>query len=74
MNAVTLINPQGDKKELSNVEFFALKIEFSKSKSYMQWAETNKRSCWAIFKGIAKFNPFAVDDFLTYSNYTVIHN
>jgi len=51
-----------------------MKIEFSKAKAYIQWAETNKRICWVVNKGIGTFNPFAIDDFLKDSNYTVIHN
>jgi len=74
MNAVTLINPTGEKKELTNVEFFALKIEFSKAKAYIQWATANQRTCWTVCDGVQKFSPYAVDDFLTHLNYIVIHN
>lgn len=32
--AITLINPKGERKDLTNVEFFDLQTQFAKSKAF----------------------------------------
>ena len=74
MKAITLINPAGIEKEFTNVEFYALKIEFSKAAFYLKWAAKNNRVCWIKSKKGVLFSTFAIDDFLFDSKYKVIHN
>lgn len=42
MKAITLINPKGERKDLTNVEFFDLQTQFAKSKAFARWSETRK--------------------------------
>lgn len=44
--AITLINPKGERKDLTNVEFFDLQTQFAKSKAFARWSENRKIEGW----------------------------
>ena len=50
MKAITLINPRGERLELTNVEFYELQLQFANSKTFEQWSEKRRISGW-IGKG-----------------------
>jgi len=77
--SITLINPTGQSKDLFNWEFFALKIEFSKTAQFIKWAEEHKVSAYpenlkSNPKGLLRFNPVPVDQFLKEMGYKIIQN
>lgn len=44
MKAITLINPRGERLELTNVEFYELQLQFANSKTFEQWSEKRRIS------------------------------
>ena len=42
MKAITLINPRGERLELTNVEFYELQLQFANSKTFEQWSEKRR--------------------------------
>ena len=54
MKAITLINPRGERLEVTNVEFYELQLQFANSKTSEKWSEKRKISGW-IRKGDDKF-------------------
>ena len=48
MKAITLINPRGERLELTNVEFYELQLQFANSKTFEQWSEKRRISGWKV--------------------------
>lgn len=71
--AVTLINPKGQRKDMSNVDFYALKEQFAKSKKVIDWSNKKNISLW-IGKDKKTLSVSAVDLFLKENGYQVINN
>lgn len=44
--AITLINPKGERKDLTNIEFFDLQTQFANSKAFARWSEARKIEGW----------------------------
>lgn len=72
--AITLINPKGERKDLTNVEFFDLQTQFAKSKAFARWSETRKIEGWVKHGKEYKLSVSAVNLFLKESGYQTINN
>lgn len=72
--AITLINPKGERKDLTNVEFFDLQTQFAKSKAFARWSETRKIEGWVKHGKEYKLSVTAVNLFLKESGYQTINN
>ena len=65
MKAITLINPRGERLELTNVEFYELQLQFANSKTFEQW----------IGKGDdIRLSISAVNKFLREKGYQIVDN
>ena len=72
--AITLINPKGERKDLTNVEFFELQIQFANSKAFARWSETRKIEGWIKHGKEYRLSVSAVNLFLKESGYQIINN
>ena len=68
--AITLINPKGERKDLTNIEFFDLQTQFAKSKAFARW----KIEGWIKHGKEYRLSVSAVNLFLKESGYQVINN
>lgn len=62
---ITLVNPKGEKRDLGNVAFYALKKEFAGKQPVKQWAAQT---------GLDVARTTTIDRFLSEHGYTVIRN
>lgn len=74
MKAITLINPKGEKLELTNVEFFDLQTQYANSKSFARWSESRKIEGRIKHNKEYKLSVSAVNLFLKESGYQIINN
>ena len=72
--AITLINPKGERKNLTNVEFFDIQIQFAKSKAFASWSEVRKIEGWIKHGKEYRLSMSAVNLFLKESGYQIINN
>lgn len=72
MKAITIINPAGQRKDLTNVEFFEMQVQFAKSKSAQKWSDDKKIALW-VGKD-HKLSVTAVNMFLIDKGYKIINN
>lgn len=72
MKAVTIINPAGQRKDLTNVEFFELQLQFARSKAAQRWSDEKHIALW-IGKE-QKLSITAVNMFLKDKGYKVTDN
>jgi len=71
---ITLINPKGERKDLSFVGFYELKIEFTKSTLFKQWEAENGMLAWYHHEGKLHLNSEVVNAFLIQKGYQIIDN
>lgn len=72
--AITLINPKGERKDLTGAEFFDLQTRYVKSRAFTQWSEKRKISGWVKHNKEERISPTAVNMFLRESGYQIIDN
>ena len=72
MKAITLINPRGERLELTNVEFYEL--QFANSKTFEQWSEKRRISGWIGKGDDIRLSISAVNKFLREKGYQIIDN
>lgn len=72
MKAITLVNPAGQRKELSNVEFFEMQMQFAKSKAAQKWSTDRNIALWLGKE--QKLAITAVNMFLKEMGYKIIDN
>lgn len=77
MKAVTLINPKGERKDLTNIEFFELQTKFAFSSVCKKWSQDKNIALW-IRGGIGGketvISESAINKFLVESGYKIIKN
>lgn len=77
MKAITLINPKGELRELTNVEFFELQLQYAKSSVCKKWSSEKNIALW-IRGGIENketvLSISAINKFLIESGYKIINN
>ena len=74
MKAITLINPRGERVELTNVEFYELQLQFANSKTFEKWSEERRISGWIGKGDNIKVSISAVNKFLKEKGYQIIDN
>lgn len=74
MKAITLINPKGERRDLTNIEFFELQTQYVKSKAFARWSEARKIEGWIKHGKEYKVSVSAVNLFLQESGYQIINN
>lgn len=74
MKAITLINPAGQSKEFTNVEFFDILTQFANSKAFARWSEEKYISGWVLHGKEQRLSISAVKKFLIESGYQIIDN
>lgn len=74
MEAITLINPKGQKKDFTNVEFYGFKDEVSRSQSFLKWAQKNSTGTHIMYNGATHLNVRAIERFLHEVGYVWIEN
>lgn len=74
MKAITLTNPKGEKRDLTNVEFFELQTQYVKSKAFSEWSAKRKISGYIGTGKDVKISPTAVNMFLKESGYEIINH
>ena len=74
MKAITLINPRGERLELTNVEFYELQLQFANSKTFEQWSEKRRISGWIGKGDDIRLSISAVNKFLREKGYQIIDN
>lgn len=72
--AVTLINPAGQSKELTNIEFFDILTQFANSKTFARWSEEKHISGWVQHGKETRLSVSAIKKFLLESDYQIIDN
>ena len=72
MKAITLINPRGERLELTNVEFYELQLQFANSKTFEQWSEKRRISGWIGKGDDIRLSISAVNKFLREKGYNII--
>ena len=72
--AVTLINPKGESKDLTNVELYEMKTKFVKSKAFIEWSNRRNISGYINSGKECRISITAVDMFLIESGYKIIKN
>ena len=68
---VTITNPKGQVKELSNVEFYGLLTQFFKTKTFRTWSDRRNIAGEIKINGEMKMSPTAVEMFLRESGYKI---
>ena len=74
MKAITLINPRGERLELTNVEFYELQLQFANSKTFEQWSEKRRISGWIGKGDDIRLSISAVNKILREKGYQIIDN
>lgn len=74
MKAITLINPKGERKDLTGVEFFDLQTQYAKSKTFAKWSSERNIAGWIGTGKDTRLSPSAVNLFLTESGYQILNH
>ena len=74
MKAITLINPRGERLELTNVEFYELQLQFANSKTFEKWSEERRISGWIGKGDNIKVSISAVNQLVREKGYLIIDN
>ena len=74
MKAITLINPRGERLELTNVEFYELQLQFANSKTFEQWSEKRRISGWIGKGDYIRLSFSAVNKLLREKGYQIVDN
>ncbi|WP_321437152.1 hypothetical protein [uncultured Bacteroides sp.] len=67
--SIKLINPKGEVKEFTNVEFFGFKNQVVETNSFISWANANNVCGTYMHNNERRLNTSVVDKFLEMKGY-----
>ena len=68
---VKITNPKGQSKELANVEYYSLLVDFGKTKQIKVWASRNHENVLFAWKNEPRINMDVIEKFLKENGYKI---
>lgn len=68
---VKITNPKGQCKELTNIEYYSLLVDFAKTNPIKIWASQNRENVWFVWKNERRINIEVVEKFLKEKGYNI---
>lgn len=68
---VKITNPKWQCKELTNIEYYSLLVDFAKTNPIKIWASQNRENVWFVWKNERRINIEVVEKFLKEKGYNI---